>query len=238
MRTWAVVLAAGLPLAGAMPPEQQTRLVKKYCAVCHSDGARNGGLSLEHYDAAERDPALAAMLLSKLHNGAMNAAGLGLPDAATREAWVAATTAQAEGSREWSVMRGAVVQASIVREVAPRKAGTEAPLYRLTLLCEPGSGRGELQLSWSPEPQTDRTFMVSADGSEGFPHRLEGRERMGNGSAGTTGQASATLKVPFPGKTLTVVGLFPGETVAFPVGGLDGGTRSELAGCFPPRGSF
>jgi hypothetical protein len=35
----------------------------------------NGGLSLEHYDAAKRDPTLAAMILSKLNNGAMGAAG-------------------------------------------------------------------------------------------------------------------------------------------------------------------
>src|SRR5450432_2117870 len=48
-------LAAGLiinPLAiatafasDAMPVEQQNALVQKYCAVCHTDAVRNGGLS-------------------------------------------------------------------------------------------------------------------------------------------------------------------------------------------------
>jgi mono/diheme cytochrome c family protein len=83
---------------------QQNALVHKYCAVCHTDASRNGGLSLEHYDAGTPDPALAAMLLSKLRNGAMSAAGLGIPDKATGDAWIAATTAQAEGANQWSVI--------------------------------------------------------------------------------------------------------------------------------------
>jgi len=61
--------------AELMPPTRQNALVQQYCAVCHTDAAKNGGLSLEHYDAAQADPALAAMLLSKLRNGAMGAAG-------------------------------------------------------------------------------------------------------------------------------------------------------------------
>jgi hypothetical protein len=51
-----VVLAASLaaPLAvasGAMPAAQQNALVETYCAVCHTDASRNGGLSLQHFDA-------------------------------------------------------------------------------------------------------------------------------------------------------------------------------------------
>ena len=75
-----------------MPPTQQNALVRRCCAVCHTDAVKNGGLSLEYYDAARIDPALAAMLLSKLRNNAMGAAGLGIPDKPTRDAWVAATT--------------------------------------------------------------------------------------------------------------------------------------------------
>src|SRR5438270_8622142 len=91
-----------------MPVVQQNALVQKYCAVCHTDAAKNGGLSLEHYDAAHPNAPLAAMLLSKLKGGAMGAAGLGIPDQATRDAWVAATTAQAERAGEWSVIRGVI----------------------------------------------------------------------------------------------------------------------------------
>ncbi len=75
---WALASAAVcLPAWAAMPAAEQNALVKKYCAVCHTDAVRNGGLSLEHYDAAKRDPALAAMMLSKLNGGAMGAAGAG-----------------------------------------------------------------------------------------------------------------------------------------------------------------
>src|SRR5688572_16765574 len=77
---------------------EQNSLVQKYCAGCHTDAAKNGGLSLEHYDAARKDPGLAAMILSKLNNGAMGAAGKGVPDKATQKAWVDATTQQAVGA--------------------------------------------------------------------------------------------------------------------------------------------
>src|SRR5262245_47595750 len=85
MSVLAVLVANGAAGEG-MPAAEQNALVKKYCAVCHTDAAKNGGLSLEHYDAARADPPLAAMLLSKLRNGAMGAAGSGSPDDATREA--------------------------------------------------------------------------------------------------------------------------------------------------------
>jgi hypothetical protein len=65
-----------------MSAAEQNALVKKCCAVCHTDAGKNGGLSLEHYDAAKRDPGLAAMVLSKLNNGAIEAAGNGVPDKA------------------------------------------------------------------------------------------------------------------------------------------------------------
>jgi hypothetical protein len=231
--------AISAPAAELMPPAQQNTLVQKYCAVCHTDAAKNGGLSLEHYDAAQVNPALAAMLLSKLRNGAMGAAGLGIPDSATRDAWVAATAAQAERAKGWTVTRteapgskAHVLTASIVRDVAPRKWDTDAPVYRLTLACNIASHKGEIQLTWSPAPQTNRTFSVSADGNAGIPHRLEGREeKMGNGTALTTGLAAAMLNAPLPEKILTITDLFPGETVVFPLGELDQVDRRQLAVC-------
>ena len=80
-------------------------MVKQYCAVCHTDAAMNGGLSPRHYDAAKRDPPLAAVILSKLNAGAMGAAGNGVPDKASQEAWFASTKEQAAGAEEWFVSR-------------------------------------------------------------------------------------------------------------------------------------
>lgn len=237
-RGWSAVLfaaaMAGAPAlhASTISPERQTALVMKYCAVCHSDAVRNGGLSLQHYDASKSDPALAAMLLSKLRVGAMGAAGLGVPDKETQEAWIAATTLQAEGARNWTVTRNeARVTASIVRDVDPRRSGMPAPLYRLTLACDTASHQGGMQMTWSPDPQTNRTFTVSADGAV-TSQRVEGQEKMGNGTAGASGRASAKLNAPLAEKMLTVSDLFPGEQVDFPIGELDRATRRELASCF------
>jgi len=232
-------LALSAPAAELMPPAQQTALVHKYCAVCHTDAAKNGGLSLQHYDAAQVNPALAAMLLSKLRNGAMGAAGVGIPDPATRDAWVVATTAQAERAKTWTVTRtdapdskARILTASIVRDVAPRQSATDSPLYRLTLECDVANHKGAIQLTWSPAPQTGRTFSVSADGNTGIPHRLEGKEEMmGNGTPLTTGLAAALLHAPLPEKTLTIADLFPGETVVFPIAELDQVDRRQLAAC-------
>ena len=125
-----------------------------------------------------------------------------------------------------------IQSASIVRRVTPRTPKTDAPLYRLTVTCDGANRQGELLLTWSPEPQTDRTFLISVDSQPGIVHTLAGREKMGNGSAGVSGRASATLRVPLPARSLSVSDLFEGETVAFPLDALDQRTRRELAACF------
>jgi hypothetical protein len=111
----------------AMPVAQQNALVQKYCAVCHTDAARNGGLSLQHFDAAKAAPSLAAMMVSKLTSGApletvkaapwdpaaaalmakkmkggaMGAAGIPIPDKATIDALINALASKAAGANEW-----------------------------------------------------------------------------------------------------------------------------------------
>src|SRR3989442_7727634 len=115
--------ATPAPAADLMPPSQQNSLVQKYCAVCHTDAARNGGLSLEHFDAAQASPSLTAMLLSKLtggvllktakeassnasaaalidkkmRSGAMGAAGIPIPDKATMDALILAFAVESAG---------------------------------------------------------------------------------------------------------------------------------------------
>jgi len=223
--------------ADDLSPSQQNALVHKYCAVCHTDAANNGGLSLEHYDAAQPDPPLAAMLLSKLRNGAMGAAGLGVPDKDMQAAWILATVRQALGAQNWAVTRsessqGSTVTASLVRIVSSRHAEANPPIYRLTIACGAATPQGGMQLTWSPEPQTDRMFLVSSDGQPGAPQTLSGKEKMGNGTSGTSGRASVALQIAMPSKSLTVTGLFPSETVVFPFDTLDPQTRQDLARCY------
>ena len=72
----AIALVAGLTATSSavasdlMPAAQQNALVAKYCVVCHNDAHVNGGLSLEHFDAAQPDPSLVAMTISKVGMGA------------------------------------------------------------------------------------------------------------------------------------------------------------------------
>ena len=233
-----VLLVPGGIAAAALPPTAQTALVKKYCAVCHTDAASNGGLSLEHYDAARPDPGLATMLLSKLRNGAMGAAGLGIPDQETQDAWVSATVAQAAGAAHWTVIRDqAGVSAGIVREVAPRKVGADAPVYRLMLSCNPTTRQSEMQLAWSPEPQTGRTLNASFDGQPSLAYPIEGREKMGNGTTAQTGHAAVSLseghpRLALPRKSLTIRDLFDNESVDFPFTDLPANARRQLSACF------
>ena len=238
MIAWLAVLSA--PAWGAMSAAEQNALVEKYCAVCHTDSARNGGLSLQHYDAAKPDPDLAAMILSKLNNGAMGAAGNGVPDKAAQEAWLKSTKEQATGAKDWFVTReDGIVSAGIVREVPPRKAGsTDIPVYRVKVTCNPSTGVGEMQLTWSPQPQTGRTMIVSVDGTAPIEYKIDGQESMGNGGTVQAGRASVLLsggkggKLRLASRSLTVRELFPAETVEFPFSDLDPKARTELRRCF------
>jgi hypothetical protein len=138
--------------------------VKTHCAVCHNDRANNGGLSLEGFDAAVAAPSLAAMMLSKMKNGAAGA-GIGVPDKSTVDGLVAAFAAQSAGATKWTVERakhrstGAeLVTASIVRELSSMagsngQPGIDAPMYRLVLTCNAATREGVMQLAWSPLPK-------------------------------------------------------------------------------------
>ena len=228
------IVTVATPLWGAMPAAEQNALVKKYCAVCHTDAAKNGGLSLQHFDAAKGDPTLAAMMLSKLNSGAMGAAGNGEPTAVQQQAWRVSTEEQAAGAQQWFVAReGAAVTASIVRAVQPRHPGdTVVPLYRLRITCDGSTRTGDMQLTWSPEPQTGRSVGVSADGKPSVEYKVEGEESMGNGSAAHSGRASLQLRPPLAKQSLTIRDLFPAESVEFPFAGLDSKVHDDLQKCF------
>jgi hypothetical protein len=71
-----------------MPADAQTALVKQYCAGCHSDRMRAGGLSLAAFDAAHLDEVTptAEKMIRKLRAGMMPPAGARRPDDATLSA--------------------------------------------------------------------------------------------------------------------------------------------------------
>ncbi len=115
--------------AAVMPVAEQNVLIQQRCAVCHSDTARNGGLSLERFDAGQASPSLVAMLLSKITNGvaletvramaedaaaakvvnqrimggALFAAGLPIPPVPAMRALTEALGARTLGAEKWSV---------------------------------------------------------------------------------------------------------------------------------------
>src|SRR5206468_3944536 len=161
---------------------------------------------------ANRDPALAAMILSKLRNGAMGAAGHGVPAKADQEAWLKSTEEQAGGATDWYVTRAnGVVSASIVREVPPRTpASTDAPVYRLVAECNPSTRSGQILLTWSPQPQTGRSLIASTDNEPAIERRVDGRESMGNGASVQSGRASVVLssgnrsRLSLPERSLTI----------------------------------
>jgi len=103
-------------------------------------------------------------------------------------------------------------------------------------VCNLSSGVGQIQLTWSPQPQTGRTMTTSADGNAPLEYRIEGNESMGNGATVQSGHASVVLsnggKLGLPNQSLTIRELFPGEIVDFPFSNLDPNARNDLRGCF------
>jgi len=97
-RTHRAAPAAAPPMAvshAQAPPtlsfEAQNKLVSYYCATCHDDDAKTGGLSLESFDAAKIDQHadIGEMMIHKLRAGMMPPPqAKERPDAATIKAFV------------------------------------------------------------------------------------------------------------------------------------------------------
>lgn len=232
----------------AMPVAQQTALVHQYCAVCHTDAVRNGGLSLQHFDAAEAAPSLAAMLVSKLNGGAMGAAGIKPPEKSTIDGLFNALTVRAARAKEWGVehtqdptTHAPMLTASILRELPLARNTSVSAMYRLVLTCNVEAHEGEMQLSWSPSPKTG-TLSAVVDGKTTYTYKVEGTEKMGNGSAVITGPAAVNLYegkkdsrnagMRLPAKSLLISDLFPNESVEFSFNDLPKAARQSLGACF------
>src|SRR5262245_34977119 len=79
----AIVLAVSLtPAFGQQPVSSQQELVNKYCATCHNERAKTGGIVLENVDADH--PSLNAELwekaIRKIRAGLMPPSGAPRPD--------------------------------------------------------------------------------------------------------------------------------------------------------------
>jgi hypothetical protein len=75
-----------------MSIEAQNALVGRYCATCHSDRAKAGGLTLAHFDSAKSvdNGEVTEKIIRKLRAGMMPPAGAQRPDAASVRGMVAA----------------------------------------------------------------------------------------------------------------------------------------------------
>jgi len=90
----------------AAPPHQtdDNALVRRYCATCHSDARKSGGLSLTGFDAARaaEHAEITEQMIRKLQAGLMPPPGAPRPDAAAQRAFVAnleATVDSAAGAK-------------------------------------------------------------------------------------------------------------------------------------------
>lgn len=209
--------------ADLIPIAEQNALVKSHCAMCHSDAARNGGLSLERFDAAKASPSLIAMMLAKLNTGAFGASGMAVAKGEDGPL-KAAFAEESKGATEWSVERGAAIIASTVRTV-----GDES--YRVIATCDSATKRGSLQVAWAPEPKNG-TLTASVDGKQAVPYVIDVHEKMGNGTNSVSAGSNVLLNSPLPAQTLTIGGLFPGQSVTFPFAQLSTDARRGLSACF------
>ncbi len=98
-----------------------------------------------------------------------------------------------------------------------------------------------MQLSWAPLPKRGALSVV-VDGKTSFTYKVEGIEKMANGSQVTTGPAailiyeskkdSRSSRMLLPMNTLGISDLFENESVEFSVGDLLQTARQSLAACF------
>jgi hypothetical protein len=245
-----------------MAVEQQNALVQKYCAVCHNDAMKSGGLSLDRFDAERVPPSLAAMLVSKLTSGislqvaraaasdaeaadavaksmkggAINAAGKAVPDDATLRALITALASEATDATTWSMSRA-------------QDPATNAPMVTASLLREaPRSATGSemyrLVLACNTATREgsmqltwapvpkNGTVTVTVDDAAQSTYKAEGAGQMTAGAQSGAASASVNLAVNLPALSLTVSDLFPNEMVEFPFDALTPVARQSLAPCF------
>ena len=122
------------------------------------------------------------MMLSKLNQGAMGAAGNGVPDKADQQARPESTRGQAAGASDRFLRSDdGLITAGIMRAVPVSRPGADAARCRLLMVCNSSNGGGEMQLTWSPEPPTGVTMTAPGDGGSSVDYKIEGKESIGRG---------------------------------------------------------
>jgi len=87
--------------APQMSVDEQNKLVSYYCTSCHDDEGKTGGLSLEHFDAAQavQQAPIAEKMIRKLRAGMMPPAAVKeRPDPATAQAFATALEARIDAA--------------------------------------------------------------------------------------------------------------------------------------------
>lgn len=218
-----LLLVSSVPAADTMPVEQQNSLVRKHCAVCHSDRAQNGGLTLQHFNAADVATSLAAMMLSKLTSGlpletvvrassdqvalaqvsqrlmggAIMAAGIMPPDLPTTLALTLALATKANTASAWDVSRAdeSVTRTSTITASVLREVARKTDLVQsYRLVLTCETTSRQGRMQLAWSPEPRvGTFSVTADGAMRGPYTVEGKETMGSGKGASGGLAAFVI---------------------------------------------
>jgi len=215
-----VLLGASVSAQTTMSVEQQNAIVQKHCAVCHNDAANNGGLTLQHFNAAAVAPSLAAMMLSKLtgglpldtvtrassdptakaqvseqlQGGAIMAAGIAPPDNATTFMLATTLASQAKNATVWQMGFATTAGATVSVESASllREVRRKPDMAEsYRLVLTCETASRKGFMQLAWSPEPRvGSFTATVDGTAHGPYRVEGKEQMGNGVGSSGGLAA------------------------------------------------
>lgn len=202
---------------------EQNEMMRNFCVMCHLDSSMNGGLSLEHFDAATVSPPLAAMLankfttgvplneilqptkdasvLSKLEAGkragapsVMGVAGLPLPSDDEINGFIMAMAEKAEGFEQWHIKQeGDLITADVIR-LTPVPQEAGRRDINYRLKVTCNIDSNEGEILLSWSPMPRKGELKAiVDGNLQFEYVLDHEEPMANGDPGASAPSSVVL---------------------------------------------